>query len=187
MPTDVRDLIVSAITAMTVAVDHVPESAWDAPTPCRGWTVRDVIEHITKEQIEGSRVLAAEREKAAGLQVAESPREAWRHAAELSTVAWTNADLDRRLALTSGPMRCGDYAEVALLELVVHRWDVQRGAGAGLEVDGAAVSHVLDWAQTNLPDLEAGGGFDPPVEVESEYAVDQLMALLGRDPRVSHP
>jgi uncharacterized protein (TIGR03086 family) len=184
--TDIRALIVSAVTAMTVAVDQVPDTAWDQPTPCPGWTVRDVVDHVTREQTALSRALTSQPGdvSATAIEEGEDVASAWRQTAAEATEAWADADLDRPLDLPSGPTTVADHAELVLLNLVVHRWDVQRGAGTGIEVDGAAVTHVLEWALAHPAELEATGGFAPAVDVESEYADDRLMALLGRDPRL---
>ena len=184
MAADVRDLIVSSITAVTVAVEATPDSAWDEPTPCREWTVSAVVQHLIDEAVEQVRAVTGRAVETVGPDHADLPL-SWREAAAAAAEAWSHADLDRQLETTSGPISCGEYAEWVLLELVVHRWDVQRGAGTGIEVDGAALSHVLDWAEAHKVELERSGSFDPPVRVESEYAVDRLMALLGRDPRLS--
>src|SRR4051794_33871217 len=49
---DVMDLITlhqRATSGWTDLVTGVPNDRWDAPTPCRDWSVRDLVNHIVGE------------------------------------------------------------------------------------------------------------------------------------------
>src|SRR3712207_7164865 len=37
---------------LTAVLDAVPADAWDRPSPCEGWTVRDVVRHLVQTQRE---------------------------------------------------------------------------------------------------------------------------------------
>ncbi len=185
--TDVRELIASALIAFTATVIHVPDDAWDNPTPCEDWTVRDLVNHVTSEHLWVPRLLAGERVEEVGTAydgdvLGSDPIGAWKAAASTSRQAWVLADLDARVHLSTGRVRAGDYAEQVLTDLAVHRWDLQRGAGVGEALDGAVVMHVLDHVKNHPSDYSASAAFNGPVDTDSEYAHDQLVAMLGRDP-----
>ncbi|MDP9221068.1 MAG: TIGR03086 family metal-binding protein [Actinomycetota bacterium] len=185
--TDVRQLILSAIPAFTSTVLAVPDDAWDNPTPCEDWTVRDLVNHMTSEHLWAPRILHGETIEEVGSAydgdvLGDDPTEAWRTAARASAEAWAYTDLGVKVHLSYGLIPAGDYAEQVLVDLAVHRWDLQRGANVGEAMDGAVVLHVLDYVRDQADSYGASGLFDPPVPTESEYAHDQLIALAGRDP-----
>lgn len=184
--TDVRPLILSAIPAFTNAVSNVPLDAWRNPTPCDNWTVRDVVNHMASEHLWAPRLLKGETLEQVGSAyegdvLGADPYDAWRTAARASAEAWAYADPTAKVHLSSGPTTVAAYGEEMLLDLAVHRWDIQRGAGIGEGLDGAVVTHLLEYYGDG-PDAFNGWGFKPAVPTDSEYAHDQLVARTGRDP-----
>jgi uncharacterized protein (TIGR03086 family) len=184
--TDVKPLLLSAIPAFTATVSHVAEEAWDDPTPCEGWTVRHLVNHMTSEHLWAPRLLAGETiddvgDAYDGDVLGDDPIQAWREAARASADAWAYADLSAKVHLSSGLTSVESYGEEMLLDLAVHRWDLQRGADVGEGMDGAVVQHVMAWLADH-PETLVPAGFRPPVPTDSEYAHDQLLAMTGRDP-----
>jgi uncharacterized protein (TIGR03086 family) len=185
--TDVRQLILSAIPAFTTNVLAVPADAWDNPTPCEQWSVRDLVNHMTAEHLWAPRLLRGDTVEDVGSAyegdvLGDDPAEAWRAAARASAEAWAYADLSAKVHLSSGPTPAQDYAEEMLLDLAIHRWDLQRGAGVGEAMDGAVVEHAMAHLRDQAESYAASGLFAAPVHTDSEYAHDQLLALAGRDP-----
>jgi hypothetical protein len=54
-------------------------------------------------------------------------------------------------------------------------------------MDGAIVEHVFPKVRANIDEYSGTTAFKPPVQTDSEYAHDQLLALLGRDPFLKRP
>jgi uncharacterized protein (TIGR03086 family) len=185
--TDVRELILSAIPAFTATVLAVPDDAWGKPTPCEEWSVRDLVNHMTGEHLWAPRLLRGETVEEVGSAydgdvLGDDPAGAWRTAARASAEAWAYANLGSNVHVSFGLISATDYAEEMLVDLAVHRWDLQRGASVGEAMDGAVVQHALNHVRDQA-DIYAGSGlFGPPVPTESEAAHDQLVALVGRDP-----
>jgi len=170
----------------------VPDDAWSAPTPCDAWTVRDLVNHVTAEHLWVPRLLRGATIEEVGTAydgdvLGGEPAEAWRSAARGSAEAWAYADLGAKVHLSVGETTVADYAEQMLVDLAIHRWDLQRGAQVGEGMDGAVVSHVLEHLRPRIAEYAALGLFKPPVPVESEYAHDRLLGLVGRSPGWHHP
>jgi uncharacterized protein (TIGR03086 family) len=185
--TDVQPLILSAIPAFTATVSHVAADAWDNPTPCEAWTVRDLVNHMTSEHLWAPHLLAGQTiedvgDRYDGDVLGEDPIQAWRMAAQASEQAWAHADLTAKVHVSYGTIAVASYAEEMLLDLAVHRWDLQRGAGVGEGMDGAVVEHLLPRLAAHPDDFAGSGVFKPPVPTDSEFAHDRLLALTGRDP-----
>jgi uncharacterized protein (TIGR03086 family) len=168
-------------------VHAIPEDAWDAPTPCSEWTVRDVVNHMVGEhlwapELLGGATMAEVGDRFDGDMTGDDPLAAWDAAIYRSLSAWSQVPADRPVHLSSGDTPAGEYAEQMLVDLVVHGWDIARGAGLDEGLDPAAVRHVLAFVEANRDALGGSAWFDEPVEVPSDDPQARLLGLLGRRP-----
>ena len=53
-------LLPDAARAVTAVVEAIGPTAWAAPSPCQGWSVRDVLNHLVAEHRWAPRLLAGE-------------------------------------------------------------------------------------------------------------------------------
>jgi uncharacterized protein (TIGR03086 family) len=175
-------------------VGGVPDDLLDAPTPCPGYTLGDLVEHV------GGLTLAftAAAKKDFGDTTSQGPSgeasrlgddwrtriprdlaalaEAWRDPA-----AWTGMTQAGGLELP------GEVAGlVALDEIVIHGWDVARASGQPYDADPRLLEAVHGFvAQFSAPGQEAAreGLFGPVVEVPDDAPfLDRVIGLTGRDP-----
>jgi hypothetical protein len=70
-----------------------------------------------------------------------------------------------------------------IIDLVVHGWDLCRGAGLDEAGDPPSVRRALEIAD-DAPYGSGGGSsfFAAPVQVESDDPLARLVAVLGREP-----
>src|SRR3712207_3789338 len=52
MTTPIRTAYTAADRPLTAVLDTVPTDAWDRPSTCEGWTVREVVRHLVQTQRE---------------------------------------------------------------------------------------------------------------------------------------
>ncbi|GAA4519414.1 TIGR03086 family metal-binding protein [Brachybacterium paraconglomeratum] len=109
----------------TTVVEAVED--WDAPSPCAGWSARDVLEHVLSTQRE---FLAARGHPVPG-GADEEPARAW--AAHHREVDALLADPDvagQPYDSAFGPSTLGaTLIEFYGFDLIVHRWDIARSQG----------------------------------------------------------
>lgn len=180
-------LLPQAARVCTETIARIPDGGWTAPSPCEGWSVRDVVNHLTAEHRWAPRLLAGETvaevdDDYDGDLLGEAPVDAWRDAIAESLRAWASADRDGRVDTTSGGETVTDYANQMLIDLTVHAWDIAKGAGILAHLDPESVRQGLAYEG---PRVEAGGVegiFARPVDTDSDDPTDRLVALLGRDP-----
>ncbi|HEX2175842.1 MAG TPA: TIGR03086 family metal-binding protein, partial [Nocardioidaceae bacterium] len=160
-----------------------------APTPCTDWSVRDVVNHVTGEQLWAPHLLRGESLEQVGDRydgdvLGAEPTQTWDEAAAGALRAWRTLGGEDLLVHTSiGQIPVEEYAEQMHLDLVVHGWDLARGAGLDADVPADVAAHVLTYVEPRA-DMFAGSGiFSPPVQVDSTDPGDRLLGLLGRDPR----
>ena len=130
----------AASRSLTAVLDAVPASAWDAPSPCEGWTARDVVRHLVDTQ----RELFARHDVELGdaPDVAADPAQAWRaHAGRVLEVLADDAVPAIAYDGHFGPTTLGaTLVDFYAFDMVVHRWDVAQAAG----LDAALTDEELD-------------------------------------------
>ena len=186
----------SALRAFSERVHAIGEDQWSAPTPCRDWSVSDLVSHLIDENrwtapllhgldlasagkvVEGSRKLPVHGGVGANL------AEAWDEAAaEAGDAVSDKGALDRTVDLSRGPTPARQYIGEMIADLVIHGWDLGRAIGYTEPLPDDVVDAVFDIAK-DMGDLSATGMFAKPVDVPDDAStIDKLVALTGRDPR----
>jgi uncharacterized protein (TIGR03086 family) len=163
-------------------VREVAADKWDAPNPCAGWTNRDVVKHLV-EWVPAFFAGTWELTPPA-LPSADDPLAAWS-----ALDAWCQSSLDdAALAKTErdapmGRMSFEDaFAMIALSDVVVHTWDLARGAGLDETLDPDEVARLLA-GMSQLPDEARGDFFGPKVELGDDASdQDRMLGFSGRHP-----
>jgi uncharacterized protein (TIGR03086 family) len=176
-------------------VRGVPDAALTSPTPCPGWSVADLLDHLHglsvafehgarrvplegdgDPQVDGARLGPDWRVPVPAALTALA--EAWRDpAAHEGTAQAGPVQLPARVA-----------AAVALNEVVVHGWDLAVATGQPYAVDPTAVASSRAFAEAFEPPedgpTDGGSLFGPQVTVADEAPdLHHLVAGTGRDPR----
>ncbi len=180
------DLLDRALGTARSVLANVDPSHLDAPTPCRSWKVRDVINHM----------ITAPRAGVSALQTGEAHADTTDYAAGDFLGAYDEtARLAREAFAAPGVaehMVALPFAEVTgafLMRMVTtdqftHAWDLARATGQPTDLDPDLATTLL--AQAAIPDQFRGedgrAAFGPVREAPSgATAADRLAAHLGRD------
>lgn len=189
MAAQVLGLMPDALGRFGARVHEIPADRWDAATPCTRWTVRDLVNHVTSEQLWAPHLLSGETLEQVGDRydgdvLGDDPAAAWDAAAAGSRRAWTDLAREGLQVHTSmGAIPVEEYAEQMHLDLVVHGWDLARGAGVDDTIPREAAEHVLAYVEPRAEAFTGSGIFADPVPVDAQNPADRLLGLLGRDPR----
>ena len=181
MTTPIATAYAAADRPLTAVLDAVPPEAWDRPSTCAGWTVRDVVRHLVQTQREfltGRGVgLGAEPDLDA------DPAAAWRaHARRVAAAVADEAVAGRAYDGYFGPTTVGASLEQFYVwDMLVHRWDVARSVGA----DGGLTAAELDRVESGADgfgdalhmDGICGPAVEPPAGADRQARV---LARLGR-------
>jgi uncharacterized protein (TIGR03086 family) len=180
---------VRQIRALLLGVD---DRDLAAPTPCPGWSVADLLDHLMGLSVAFT-MAARKRAGAAGTDgpppepSAEHLSRHWRSRlpvllADLS-IAWKDPAAWTGTALAGGvTLPATAMGAVAMNELVMHGWDLARAT----EQDYAADPRALEVLVEFLGQGPAGGTpglFGPRVPVDPEEdLLTRALGLAGRDP-----
>jgi uncharacterized protein (TIGR03086 family) len=181
--------LLERVYADTAAAVAAGESALDAPTPCEGWTVRDVANHVVgglvffAGTLEGDAVRPDPDAPDPDLLGAD-PAGAYREAAERCLAAFARPGaLDEVYDFVFGPTSGRTIADISLQESLVHGWDIARGAGFAYAPDPEAVAAVARFnADRDGNQIRREGMFGPEQPVRP--GADAFEVLLGRLGRV---
>ena len=171
----------AALRPLTSVVDALPPAAWDAPSPCEGWTARDVLRHVVESQRElfaGQGVDLGELPDLDGDPAAALRRHADRVVAVLADDAVPALAYDGFF----GPTTLGETLErFYVWDMVVHRWDLARAAGLDAGLTDAELDRLEAGAASFGDALYMDGicrpGVQPPPDAARQVRV---LATLGR-------
>ena len=172
----------------TDRIHEVPDDAWGAATPCSEWDVRELVNHMVAEHLWvpdllGGATVDEIGDRYDGDVLGDDPAAAWDAAWAASSAAWAAVGEGDTVELSRGTTPIATYREEMIIDLVVHGWDLSRGAGLDESGSPAAVARALEIASANP--YGSGGSssyFAAPVQVESDDPLVRLVAILGRQP-----
>jgi uncharacterized protein (TIGR03086 family) len=184
-PADVVDRLAAALTTTGTAVAGIPATRWNDATPCPGWDVRTLTNHL----VGGLRIFTAQLTgtEAGGEHeddwLGEAPSAAYADAARTVLAAWRSPGaLDRTLEISLGPVPAPLGAVIELTEVVVHGLDLAVATGQTDRVDEeqAAALHELMLGM-GFDAFRVPGVFGPAVEVPADAPASvRLLGFLGR-------
>jgi uncharacterized protein (TIGR03086 family) len=167
----------------TRRVAAVPADGWDNPSPCAGWTARDVLRHL----IDNHRAMPGY----AGLyvdlteSVHDDPHAAWDEARQsmqelLDDPRRAGLEFDGYFGRTSVQRSVDRFL---CFDLLIHSWDIARATGQDETLPGPEVHRVYTEAIDLGDSLRMDGVCGPAVPVPDDAPEqDQLLGLLGRTP-----
>lgn len=161
-------------------------------TPCQGWDVRAVVNHLMFWSAFRSE-LAARKESAPDddpvtEQTDFTAEGDWVETLEAqlgrATAAWAEPGaLDGDTGLAGGSMPAPVIAMMMVGELVLHGWDLAVATGQRLDIDDATATAVLESTAAMAEQGRSYGVFGEEVPVpDTAPPLDRVLGLSGRDP-----
>jgi uncharacterized protein (TIGR03086 family) len=167
-------------------VNAVAPDQWDAPTPCRDWTARDLAGHVVGEDlwtvplVEGSTIEEV-GDRFDGDLVGDDPAGAALDAAmEATRVVARRLPEGGTVCLSYGEERLDEYVHQLAADHLVHSWDLAVATGGDTRLDPHLVTAVGAWF-AEREELYRSGGAIGPRGVAHGGAQGELLAAFGRD------
>ncbi|MEE1753936.1 TIGR03086 family metal-binding protein [Streptomyces sp. SP18CS02] len=177
-----------ALGVFTELVHEVRPDQWDAPTPCTEWSVRDLVAHLTGEQlwvvplVREGRTIAQVGDAFEGDVLGDDPVAAWDRAAAGALEAFGEPGaMERTVNLSYGRRPATAYCSQMISDAVVHAWDLARGIGADERLPRELVDFALEEVTPYADSLYKSGLFDRPLKPPpGADAQTELLAMVGR-------
>lgn len=162
-------------------VEGIPADRWSSPSPCEGWTARDVALHVVdvhRRLVEG----IADREPLP-LPADVDVVEAWRDAR--AAVEAILADPVRARQISTGRFSPLPFealvGRLLCADTLVHTWDLARATGQDERLDPEAVTHTYGGLKPMDATLRGSGAFGARLEApDGADEQTELLCFLGR-------
>ena len=180
--TNVADRYRKLAGEMRERIAAVPDDRWSAPSPCEGWTARDLVQHL----VETPAIffgMVGEPAPTGGPSVEDDPLGAFEHVRDVVQAALEDpaiADKEYDGALGKNTF-AGGIGQFLCTDLIVHAWDLARATGGDERLDADEVRAIHETLLPMDDVMRAPGAFGPKIE-PPPGADDQtkLLCFLGR-------
>ena len=166
---------------MTDRVAAVPAEAWSNPSPCQGWSARDLVLHLV--DVHGRFQALVGREPVQHPAVDEDPLGAWvavrdQMQGDLDDPAKVDEEYEGRLGRSTFGRSVDGFV---CFDLVVHGWDLARATGQDEAIDPRDVEQVQASVDAMGDVMRSNGVIADPVEPAPDASPrDRLLGALGR-------
>jgi len=186
-----------AQTRAAVVIAQIASADLDRPTPCTEWSVRDIINKMTastlvftafgrREQPDPKLDLVHPPEL-----IGDDPLGVYVDAAVGCRRVWRSPGaMDGTAPSTVGEFPAKAVLNARIFDTTVLTWDLARACGLEHGIDEAQASYALRVARRLVPTVRAVNlaRYADAAAVEDEaQAIDQLIAVTGRDPTWQRP
>lgn len=171
-----------ALYGFDAVVQRVPDDQWDSPSPCDGWTARDVLAHNIGmcNMIAGfaagrgaatpdeTMVLEPQAEWAAARDGVLSALDGQGVLHSKADTPWGNLSIDR-------------FIGIVTVDPLTHTFDLARSVGQAIVLDETLAAAGYAQLKQAGDAVRAGGRFAPAAEVADDASItDKFVAMTGR-------
>lgn len=205
-PDPINELISAEATLAIVqrVLRGLSEADMAKPTPCRDFSVAELVDHLFGSVAGIGRALGAHVSDGTASQPAAGPRATGSattaqvpagalpgssssevriaDAAQATLEAFARRGLEGTIDMGFADLPATIAANILNIEFLVHAWDLAVASGQELVVAPALSDYVLELARTTIsPQVRANGSFSEATVVgESAASLDRLIAFTGR-------
>ncbi len=183
---DLNTLYHRTVETWADRVNAVAPDQWEAPTPCRGWAVRDLVNHVVGEdlwtlRLVGGATLAEVGDGLDGDLLGDDPvGSALAAAREASTRVAERLPEAGVVHVSYGDIPVVDYVHELAADHLVHSWDLAAACGGDTRLDPHLVTELAEFF-AGREDFYRAAGVIGPRAVSHGGQQSELLAATGRD------
>jgi uncharacterized protein (TIGR03086 family) len=184
---DIAELHSGALDATRGIIAGVRQSQWAAPTPCAGWDVRALVNHVVSGNLWAGELAAGKTisevgDHLDGDALGADPRGAYDASAKAAAAVFAiPGALTAPCAVSYGPVPGAVYAGHRFIDVLIHGWDVAVATRQDAKLRPVLVDACLDIVAPQAELLRASGVFGDEIELaDAGDAQSRLLAMLGR-------
>jgi uncharacterized protein (TIGR03086 family) len=173
-----------AVQSWTDRLEGVTPDRLDDPTPCEGWSVRALVNHVVGEELWTPPLMAGQTieqvgDKFEGDLLGDDPLTAARSAASVGLAAVDGGLDGRKVHLSYGDEAADEYVRQLIADHLIHSWDLAAALGTDTRLDPGVVDEVAIWFADREEMYRSAGAVGPRTEVGGDPQSD-LLAASGR-------
>ena len=148
---DLKTLYARTVEGWAERVNAVPADRWDDPTPCRDWSVRDLVNHVCAEDLWTAPLVAGRTIEEVGhrfdgdLLGGDPIRSALAAASEATRAVAGSPPEGGTVHLSYGDEQLEEYVHQLAADHLIHGWDLAVATGGDPRLDPALVAEVAAW------------------------------------------
>ncbi len=173
-----------ALYGFDAVVQRVDDGGWDSPSPCAGWTARDVLAHNIGmcDMIAG--FASGTGASAPTDPEITDPQSQWAAAREGVLAALDqHGVLDSRADTPWGNLTIDRFIGIVTVDPLTHTFDLARATGQDVVLDEELATAGYAQLAAAGDAIRGPGRFDAAVEIgEDAPMVDKFVAITGRRP-----
>jgi uncharacterized protein (TIGR03086 family) len=183
----IRSLNAAALGLITHDVVATADEAMTRETPCAGWTVADLIQHMNDEHEAIIQTILGPLDTRA-----DDPREDFPVIAARWTLALALVGPTVMVPKAGAALATDQVRAIHFVDMLVHRWDLASATGRDSDIDPGLAETALPIARSvtapsNPYGLVGLAYRAPEPEAPERRPIDNLAALLGRNPNWKDP
>ncbi|MGV8967220.1 MAG: TIGR03086 family metal-binding protein [Cellulomonas sp.] len=159
---------------------------WDASTPCTDWSVRDLVNHLTAEQLWAPELLAGRTiaevgDTFDGDVLGDDPVASWRTAMAAALLSFADKEAQgRTVELSFGTRSAHEYLDQMVTDLAIHGWDLATALHVDETIDPPTVDRLLiEWTDRAVDLAHPLFGERVPTQPTDDPQT-KLLAIFGR-------
>ena len=184
---DIAELHAQALGQTGRIVAGINPGQWQAGTPCAGWDVHALLNHLVAGNLWAAELAAGATiedvgDRLDGDMLGADPAASYATSAAAAAAAFRGPGaLDAPCAVSYGPVPGSVYAGHRFLDVLVHGWDLAVATGQDPELDPAHLRACRAVIEPQVAAFRAAGVFGdeqpvPPGATEQQ----RFLAMLGR-------
>ena len=189
MAFDLPELHDHALTATRRYVAGVGANQWQGPSPCEGWDVRELVNHIVSGNFWAGALARGQTiedvgDRLDGDILGDDAAAAYDESARAASEAFhAPGAMQAPCAVSYGPVPGEVYLGHRFIDVVVHGWDVAKATGQDTTMPDGLAAAAYEVVHGAFTDEQRKGVFKPELEVGRHASPqEKLLAYTGRDP-----
>lgn len=185
---DILELRRLAAQSADVYIHRIREDQWSTQSNCTEWTVKQLVNHLVKENYWEPEILSGKTAKDVGDRfdgdlLGNNPIEIWEKTikdANIHIEANPNI-LDHICHLSHGQVPCHEYISQRILDLTIHGWDIAKSTGQDQKLPEELVTFLWETFSSQEKELQSTGLFGQKISVPDDADLQtKLLGMLGR-------
>jgi uncharacterized protein (TIGR03086 family) len=185
--TDIAELHAQALDATGRIVAGIPADRWHADTPCDGWDVRALVNHVVAgnlwaAELAAGGTIAGVGDRLDGDVLGPDPAGSYDASAKTAAAVFRRPGaLDAPCAVSYGPVPGSVYAGHRFFDVFIHGWDLAAATGQDTTLDAGLIQACRDVIEPQLDAFRDAGALAGPLPVPPGASGQaRFLAMLGR-------
>jgi uncharacterized protein (TIGR03086 family) len=184
---DIARLHRRALDETRTVVAGVGREQWSAATPCDGWDVEALLNHLVSgnlwaAELGGGATIEEVGDRLDGDVLGGDALAAYEASAKVAAAIFeAPGALEAPCAVSYGPVPGSVYAGHRFIDVLVHGWDLAVATGQDTTLDPELVGAAYELIQGQADMIRASGMFGEDLPVSADAgAQSRLLAFIGR-------